>query len=78
VIMTKDNDFDVLEEIVAKAHAICNKMLLFEAIEMKEDEVRLFLACNHVSDPQLQERYLGFVRQYAEETGRRDLEENVQ
>jgi DNA repair photolyase len=76
--MTKDNDFDGLEKIVAKAHAICNKMLLFEAIEMEEDEVRLFLACNHVADPQLQERYLEFVRQYAEETGGRNSEEDLQ
>ena len=48
--MIKDNDYDVLEEIVAKAHQICNRMLLFEAVEMEEDKVRLFLACNNVSD----------------------------
>ena len=69
-IMTKDSDFDVLEEVVAKAHKICNRILLFEAIEMEEDEVRLFLDCNQISDHEVQDRYLGFVRQYAEKTGR--------
>jgi hypothetical protein len=70
VIMTKDNDFDVLEEVVAKAHKICNRILLFEAIEMEENEVRLFLDCNQISDHEVQDRYLGFVRQYAKKTGR--------
>ena len=41
--MIKINEFDILEEIVAKAHRICNQLFLFEAIEMEEDEVRLFL-----------------------------------
>jgi hypothetical protein len=76
--MTKDNDCDVLDEVVAKAHEICNRILLFEAIEMEENEVRLFLNCNQVSDHQLQERYLGLVRQYAEETGRRNSGDNIQ
>jgi hypothetical protein len=71
VIMTNDNDFDVLEEVVAKAHKICNRILLFEAIEMEEDELRLFLDCNQVSDHVVQDRYLGFVRQYAEKTSSR-------
>ena len=68
--MIKDNDFDMLEEVVAKAHKICSRILLFEAIEMEEDEVRLFLDCNQISDHEVQDRYLGFVRQYAEKTGR--------
>jgi hypothetical protein len=68
VIMTEDNDFDILEEVVAEAHKICNHMLLFEAIEMEEDEVRLFLACNAVTDHQMQERYICLVRLYAENT----------
>lgn len=69
--MTKDSDFDVLDEVVAEAHKICNRILLFEAIEMREDEVRLFLDCNQVTDHQMQERYIGLVRQYAENTGSR-------
>ena len=68
MIMIKDNDYDVLEEIVAKAHQICNRMLLFEAVEMEEDKVRLFLACNNVSDVDTQNAYLGLVREYDEKT----------
>jgi hypothetical protein len=68
VIMTKNNDYDVLEEIVSKAHQICNRMLLFEAIEMEEDKLRLFLECNNVSDHDAQNTYLGLVREYEEKT----------
>jgi hypothetical protein len=66
--MTKDNDFDELEEIVAKAHEICNKILLFEAIDMEAEDVRLFLDCNRVCDHAVQDRYLGLVRKYSEKT----------
>jgi len=66
--MTKNSDYDVLEEVVAKAHQICNQLLLFEAIEMEEDEVRLFLDCNHVSDDAVQNAYLELVREYNEKT----------
>lgn len=77
MIMTKDSDFNVLEEVVAKAHKICNRILLFEAIEMEEDEVRLFLDCNQVSDHQVQQRYLDLVRQYSEKTGSRNFRNTV-
>ena len=66
--MIKNSDYDVLEEVVAKAHQICNQLLLFEAIEMEEDEVRLFLDCNHVSDDAVQNAYLELVREYNEKT----------
>jgi hypothetical protein len=66
--MIKINDFDILEEIVAKAHRICNQLFLFEAIEMEEDEVRFFLGCNHVSDNKVQNAYLELVREYNEKT----------
>jgi hypothetical protein len=68
--MIKINEFDILEEIVAKAHRICNQLFLFEAIEMEEDEVRLFLDCNHVSDNKVQNAYLELVREYDEKTSR--------
>jgi hypothetical protein len=68
VIMTEDNGFDILEEVVAEAHKICNQILLFEAMDMEEDEVRLFLDCNAVTDHQMQERYIRLVRLYAENT----------
>ena len=68
MIMIKDNDFDMLEEVVAKAHKICSRILLFEAIEMEEDEVRLFLDRNHVSDNEVQNAYLELVREYGDIT----------
>jgi hypothetical protein len=57
-----------LEDVVTKAHNICNQIMLFEAIEMEEDEVRLFLDCNHVSDSEKQNAYLYLVREYNELT----------
>jgi hypothetical protein len=46
----ENSGVDMLEEVVTKAHNICDQILLFEAIEMEEDEVRLFLDCNCVSN----------------------------
>ena len=66
--MTKNSDYDVLEEIVAKAHQICNRIFLFEAVGMEEDEIRLFLDCNHVSDNDVQNDYLTLVREYDKKT----------
>jgi hypothetical protein len=68
--MTENNEFDILEEVVAKAHDICDQILLFEAIDMEEDEVRLFLDCNRVSNQNLQDTYLDLVREYDEMTSR--------
>jgi hypothetical protein len=66
--MTKNNDVDQLEGVVARAHQICNQLFLFEAIDMEEDEVRLFLDCNHVSDNDVQNTYLALIREYDEKT----------
>ena len=66
--MTENNDCDALEEIVSKAHQICNRILLFEAIAMEEDKLRLFLEDNNVSDHDAQNTYLGLVREYKEKT----------
>ncbi len=68
--MTTNNDFDPLEDVVAKAHDICNELLLFEAIEMEESEVRLVLEKNSILDPNIQERYLTLVRTYDKSTGK--------
>ena len=67
----KSSGSSPLEKIVARAHKICNQILLFEAIGMEEDEVRLFLDCNHVSDQQTQDEYLHLVRLYEEKTSDR-------
>jgi hypothetical protein len=66
----KNNDCDILDEVVDKAHKICSLLLLFEAVDMEEDEVRLFLDCNHVSDYQMQNAYLDLVREYDVKTSR--------
>jgi hypothetical protein len=71
-IMTKSNDFDELEEIVAKAHEICNTILLFEAVEMEEEKVRMFLDYHLISNLEVQDRYLELVEKYAENTSRRE------
>jgi hypothetical protein len=39
-MMKENNGFDVLEKVVSDAHDICNNIILFEALEMNEDEVR--------------------------------------
>jgi hypothetical protein len=70
-IMIKNKDFDVLEQVVAEAHEICSQIMLFEAIEMEESEVRFFLDCHHISDHYTQNAYLELVRQYDEETSSR-------
>jgi len=72
--MTVNNDYDILDEVVAKAHDICNQIMLFEAVDMEEDEVRLFLDCNNVSDSKRQEAYLDLVREYDEHTSRNILQ----
>jgi hypothetical protein len=69
--MTENNSFDQLENVISDAHDICDRILLFEALEMNEDEVRLFLYRNHVSDQKIQDMYLGFVRQYDRMTSSR-------
>ena len=53
-----------LSKVIEKAHAICSKTLLFEAVGMVESEVRFFLDCNHVSDHEKQNAYLELVREY--------------
>ena len=55
---------DILANIREKAHTICSKIVLCEAIEMDENEIRFFLACNHVSNCKVQDAYLRFVREY--------------
>ena len=74
--MIANNDFDLLEEVVAKAHRICDRILLCEAVEMKEDEVRLFLSCNRVCDNEAQDAYLDLVRKYDSITSNGGLWQN--
>ena len=67
-----NNGFDALEELVDRAHGICDGLLLFEAVEMEASEVISVLEQNHVFDPVLQERYLGIVKEYDQNTGNTD------
>jgi hypothetical protein len=57
-----------LSKVIEKAHAICSKILLFEAVGMEEGEVRFFLGCNHVPDHEKQNAYLELVREYDKKT----------
>ncbi len=70
VTTTMDSDFDILDDVVSKAHDICNELLLFEAISLDEREVRLVLEKNNVHDPVLQQRYLALVKEYDKTTSR--------
>jgi hypothetical protein len=75
-ITIKSNGSKRLEKIVERAHKICNNILLFEAIELAEDEVRLFLNCNQVLDKKIQDEYLLLVRLYEEKTSNRRTRRN--
>jgi hypothetical protein len=74
--MIENNDSDLLEEVVSKAHKICDRILLCEAVEMKDDEVRLFLSCNRVSGNEAQDAYLDLVRKYDTITSNGCLRQN--
>ena len=54
----------ILDNLIQKALKICSKMFLSEAVELDEDEVRLFLYCNRVTNHKLQDEYLEIVREY--------------
>jgi hypothetical protein len=60
---------DPIEVVVDRAHGICNQMLLFEAISMDEDEIRLVLGTHHLTDETIQNTYLQLVREYDRQTG---------
>jgi hypothetical protein len=69
--MTENNDCDSIETIVNEAHEICDVLLLFEASYMEENEIRLFLEGNNVTDREIQDNYIELVRTYDRETGGR-------
>ncbi len=49
-IMTTSSGYNTSKNIVGKAHDICNRLFLFEAIYMKEGEVLSVLESNNVID----------------------------
>jgi len=71
--MTENNDCDSIETLVNQAHQICSELLLFEASYMKENEIRLILECNKITDRKIQDTYIKLVRTYDRETGGRSL-----
>ena len=62
--MSERNNLRTLENLIEKAHKICSEMFLSEAVELDEDDVRLFLYCNRVTNHKLQDEYLEIVREY--------------
>ena len=70
-IITENIDSDGLERVVDKAHDIFNEILLFEAVDMGDDQVRVLLDRNHVSDHEMQEAYLELIREYDAKTSRK-------
>lgn len=66
---TENSEGNSIETIVDMAYQICDKLLLFEATSMEEEEIRFFLECNKITDQKIQDRYLYLVRNYDRETG---------
>jgi hypothetical protein len=68
-INTESTTGDSIETIVDMAYQICDKLLLFEASSMKENEIRFFLECNKITEREIQDKYINLVRNYDRETG---------
>jgi hypothetical protein len=68
-IVTANTTGDSIEAIVDMAYQICDKLLLFEASSMKENEIRFFLECNKITERETQDKYINLVRNYDRETG---------
>ena len=63
-----DLKMDSLEMVVDKAPGICSNMFLFEAILMQEDGIRLFLDIHNITNEDVQDCYLVFVKKYDRQT----------
>jgi hypothetical protein len=62
--MITSNCYNTSKNVVGTAHDICNGLLLFDAVNMEEWEVRLVLESNNVVDMAVQDRYLDLVKEY--------------
>ena len=62
VNMTANKGLDMFENIPEKACKTCKNILLFQEVTIDEEEVRLFLYCNSVSNDKLQDAFIGLVR----------------
>lgn len=60
--------YDPIEIIVDQAHQIFNKILLFQAISMAEEDIRDLLQNNDISDSTTQNIYLNLVEEYDRQT----------
>ncbi len=54
----------LLDFAISAAHEICSEKLLFETVEMEEDELLLFLEQNKVTSVSLQGRYFDCLNMY--------------
>jgi len=68
-IWFKNINMDSLEMVVDRAHGICDKILLFEAISIDEEEIRFFLDTHHLTDEAIQNTYIHLVKEYDRQTG---------
>ncbi len=55
---------DMLEAAISGAHEICNEKLVFETVEMDDEDVRLFLIQNQITSNNLHGRYLNYLEMY--------------
>ncbi len=54
----------LLDFAISAAHEICSEKLLFETVEMEDEEIRLFLESNQVTSSSLQGRYFDCLKMY--------------
>ncbi len=57
-------NIDNLEAAISGAHKICNKRLVFETVDMAENDVLVFLINNSITSKVLQSRYLKCLEIY--------------
>ncbi len=55
---------DQMEAAISGAHEICNEKLVFETVEMDEEDIRLFLIQNQITSKNLHGRYLNYLEMY--------------
>ncbi len=55
---------DNLEAAISGAHKICNERLVFETVDMDENDVLVFLSNNSITSKVLQGRYLKYLEIY--------------
>lgn len=59
-----DRKPNLLDLAIRGAHTICNRVFLFDAVEMSDEDIRSILGEYNIIDRELQDAYIQFVRMY--------------